>query len=177
MVRPTHFFLLGRTIFMKLREMMAPKKRKTTSEPIRVRPLPQNYVKFNMSTIEELFNCLSIHSIVLERGFHNHNPNYRMFMYSRQHWKEFRAHPSLGIAPIVREFHANLKNRAGFTVFMRWVWVPFDSATINRVLGLSDVESNEYRELFRSLDYDTILKMVAGANASWKTKKDGGFMR
>ena len=56
---------------------------------------------------------------------------------------------------------------------MRGVWVPFDSSTINRVLGLSNVDSNEYRVLFRSLDYDKILKKVVGANASWKTKNDG----
>ena len=58
---------------------------------------------------------------------------------------------------------------------MRGIWVPFDSATINKVLGLCNVGSNEYRELFCSLDYDKILKTVAGANASWKTKKNRGL--
>ena len=61
----------------------------------------------------------------------------------------------------------------GSTVFVRGVWVPCDSATIDRVLGLLDVDSNEYRELFHSPDYDKILKAVVRANASWKTKKDG----
>ena len=58
---------------------------------------------------------------------------------------------------------------------MREVWVLFHSSTINRVLGLSKVDNNEYRELFRSPYYDKILKMVAGANASWKIKKHRGL--
>ena len=90
---------------------------------------------------EELFNFLSIRST--ERGFRNHNPNYRMFMYSRLHWRDFCTHPSLVITLIVREFHVNLKDQVGFIDFMRGIWVPFDNATINNVKGLSDVDSNE----------------------------------
>ena len=69
----------------------------------------------------------------------------------------------------------NLRDQVGFVDFMRGIWVPFDSATINKVQGLSDVDSNEYRQLFRSPDYDKILKTVVGANASWKIKKDVGL--
>ena len=81
---------------MKLRERMAPKKRKTTSEPTKIQPPPINPTKFNTSKAKELFYSLSIRLIMPKRGFHNYNLNYRMFMYSRQHWKEFCAHPSPG---------------------------------------------------------------------------------
>ena len=54
----------------------------------------------------------------------------------------------------------------GFTYFVGGVWVPFDGATINRVLGLSDIDIDEYRQLIRNPDYMEILKKVAGLNAS-----------
>ena len=49
----------------------------------------------------------------------------------------------------------------------------FDSPTINRVLGLSDNDINEYRKLFRIPYYTKILQKVAISNYNWKTKKDG----
>ena len=78
-------------------------------------------------------------------------------MNSRLHWSELCEHPSPRVAPIVREFHPNLLNRIGSTVFVRRVWVPFDSKTINRMLGLVDEDSTVYRELFHQPDYAKIL--------------------
>ena len=71
-----------------------------------------------------------------------------MFMNLRIHWSKLCEHPSPGVASIVREFHANLLDRIGSTVFVRGVWVPFDSTTINRVFGFADGNSTKYRELF-----------------------------
>ena len=48
----------------------------------------------------------------------------------------------------MREFHANLRDRNGFTVFVRGVLVPFDGVTINGVLGFSDIDSDEFKQLF-----------------------------
>ena len=50
---------------MKLREKMAPKKRKTTSEPNRISPPPQNLAKFLTSKAGEVFNFLSITQLCL----------------------------------------------------------------------------------------------------------------
>ena len=86
-------------------------------------------------------------------------------MHTRQHWKHFCAHPTTRIAPIVWEFHANLRDRNGFTVFVRGIYVPFDGATINRVLGILDIDSDEFRELFQNPDYNEILKKVARPNS------------
>ena len=33
-------------------------------------------------------------------------------------------------------------------VFVRGVWVPFDGPTIIRVLGLSNADSDEFKQLF-----------------------------
>ena len=127
---------------------MAPNKRNTTYEPIRIPLPPQNPTKFLTSKAKEVFNFLSIRSTVPERGFRNNSTNYHIFMHIRQHWKHFCAHPTPRIAPIVREFHANMRDIMGFTVFVRRVWVPFDGATINRVLGLSNIDdSDEFKQL------------------------------
>ena len=156
---------------------MAPKKRKTTSEPTRIPLPPQNPAKFLTSKVEEVFNFLSVRSTVPERGFRNNNTNYQIFTSIRQHWKPFYAHLTPKIAPIVREFYANLRDRVGFIVFFRGVWVPFEGATINRVLGLLDIDSDEFRQLFQNYDYNEILKKMVGPNAKWSTKKDRGCMR
>ena len=155
---------------------MALKKRKTTFEPTRIPPPAQNPTNFITSKAEELFHSLTVWSIMTERGFQEHSPNYRLFMYSRKHWTKFCAHHPPKIAHIVREFLANIQDRAGFIVFVRGVWVPFDSFTINRVLGLLERKNDEYRELFRSPNYAKILKRVAISNTNWKTKKDGELL-
>ena len=131
----------------EIKEKMAPKKRKTTSEPVRIPPPSQNPANFLTSKTEEVFNFLGVHSIVPKRGFRTNSTNYHIFMHTRQHWKHFCAHSPLGIAPIVREFHANLRDRNGFTIFMRGVWGPFNGVTINRVLGLSDIDSDGFKQL------------------------------
>ena len=156
---------------------MAPKKRKTTSKPTRIALPPQNLAKFLTSKVEKVFNFLSVRSTMPERGFRNNNTNYRIFTSIRQHWKPFCAHLTLRIAPIVREFHANLRDRVGFKVFFKGVWVPFNGATINRVLGLLDIDRDEFRQLFQNSYYNEILKKMVGLNAKWSTKKDGGCMR
>ena len=154
---------------------MSPNKRKTTYEPIRIPLPPQNPTKFLTSKAEEVFNFLIIRSTVPERGFRNNSTNYRIFMHIRQHWKHFYAHPTSRITPIVRELHANMRDIVGFTVFVRGVWVPFDGATINRVLGLSNIDSDEFKQLVRNPDYNEIVKKVASPNAKWSIKKDGGL--
>ena len=58
---------------------------------------------------------------------------------------------------------------------MRGVWVPFNGATINKVLGLSDIDSDEFIQLFQNPNYKEILKQVVGPNATWSTKKDRWF--
>ena len=53
---------------------------------------------------------------------------------------------------------------------MRGVWVPFDSTTINRMLGLADGDSSKYRELFLQLDYAKILRKLTVEKSNLNTK-------
>ena len=53
-------------------------------------------------------------------------------------------HPDLGVALIVHEFHANLRDKIGSTVYVQGVWVPFDSVTINNYFELEDEDEEEY---------------------------------
>ena len=58
----------------------------------------------------------------------------------------------------MREFHANLHDKIHSTVFVRGVWVPFDSLTINRFFELQDEDNEEYRALYKESNYDVIMK-------------------
>ena len=42
------------------------------------------------------------------------------------------------VAPIVREFHANLPHKDGSSVCVKGKWVPFHNAIINKVFELGD---------------------------------------
>ena len=55
---------------------------------------------------------------------------------------------------------------------MRGIWVNFDSFTINRVLGLTDRDNDECRDLFHSPDYTKIMEKVAAPNTTWRTKRE-----
>ena len=72
------------------------------------------------------------------------------------------------MAPIVREFHANLHDMIGSTVYVQVVSVPFDRSTINRFFGLQDEDSEEYRALYRKPNYDRILKELTDGKLPWK---------
>ena len=51
--------------------------------------------------------------------------------------------------------------------------VPFDSATINRVVGLADEDSTKYRELFHQLDYGRKLRKLTIEQTNWNTRRGG----
>ena len=73
------------------------------------------------------------------------------------------------MAAIVQEFHANLPHRDCSTVFVRGVWVSFDSAIINGAFKLQDEVSKAYRELFKAPNCYHILKNLKNGKRPWKT--------
>ena len=85
-------------------------------------------------------------------GFPNNNV-YFNFIINRKNWKKLCEHPNLGVAPIMQEFHANLLDMVYSPMFVQGVWVPFDSVTINRAFALNDVDSKEYKAMFREPNY------------------------
>ena len=48
----------------------------------------------------------------------------------------------------------------GLTIYVRGVWLPFDSVTINNFFELKDEDSKDYRALYRAPDYDLIFKKM-----------------
>ena len=53
-------------------------------------------------------------------------------------------------------------------VFMKGVWIPFDSATVNRAFELINESNEAYRELFRAPNYDHILETLTYNKRPWK---------
>ena len=66
------------------------------------------------------------------------------------------------------KFHANLCDRIGSTVFMRGVWVPFDSVTIHKFFEVEDENNEDYQALYKALNYDLILKKLINGKSPWK---------
>ena len=127
---------------------MAPKKRKTWSKGATPPPSPLNLRNFITRATKENYSTLE--------GVPRNNPKFHLFLYNRRNWKTLCDHPDLRVAPVVSEFHANLHDRIGSTVFVRGVWVPFDSLTINRFFELQEEDSEEYRALYREPNYEKV---------------------
>ena len=107
------------------------------------------------------------HTFVLECGFTTSNA-YFMYLIQRKGCEKICKHPPQGIAPIVCEFHSNLPHKDGSTVYDRGKWVKFNATIINRAYGLKDNDSEAYRDLFRSPDYDLFLLSLTKWTKPWK---------
>ena len=79
-----------------------------------------------------------------ERGLPRHNPNFHAFLHYKRNWMKLCEHPNLGVALVVSEFRTNLWDKIGSTIFVRGVWVLFDSMNINTFFELEDEDSKEY---------------------------------
>ena len=98
---------------------MAPKKRKTSSKAATPpTPLPLNPSKFISRVAEKKYNILIVQPFVQERGFMRNNNNFHTFLYNRRNRKNLCAHHDLKVAPVVHEFHANLRDGIGSTIFV-----------------------------------------------------------
>ena len=138
---------------------MAPKKsvpvkrkrlRSTSRAPP---PPPNNPEKFISGDVEWLYHdSLSNRTFVLERGFPNCNA-YFNFTIPEKGWTRLCEHPPPGIAPVVREFHSNLRFRVDSIVYVQGKWVDFNIAAINRFYNLVDDDSEAYKALFQNVDY------------------------
>ena len=110
---------------------------------------------------------------MLECGFATSNA-YFTYLIQRKGWEKICKHPLEGIASIVCDFHSNLPHRDGSTVYDRAKWVKFDAATINKTYGLKDDDSETYRALFRSPDYDLFLRTLTKWTKPWKRNPQTG---
>ena len=88
--------------------IMAPKKRKTISNPAPPPPPPQNLRKFVTKATEDDYPFFSHTPFVLERGFTSIAINFVELLKGRRNWNRFCEHPPLHVASVVREFRTNL---------------------------------------------------------------------
>ena len=72
----------------------------------------------------------------------------------------------------MREFHANLHDRIGLIVFIKGVWVPFDSMTINTFFELEDEDNEDYLALYRASNYDLIMKKLTNGRGAFRIKSN-----
>lgn len=64
---------------------------------------------------------------------------------SSRGWETFAAQPRAAVIPIVREFYANAPEGRDYKAFVRGRMVPYDSTTINSVLGVQQVEDSVFQ--------------------------------
>ena len=152
---------------------MAPKKtvpvkRKRMGSSLWAPPLLDNPEKFITRDAERLYHdSLFNRTFVPERGISNSNV-YFNFIIQEKGWTKLCEHPSPGIAPVVREFHSNLRDRIGSTVYVRGKWVDFSVAMINRLYNLADNDSDAYRALFLKTDYQQLMRSLTRGHREWK---------
>ena len=68
---------------------------------------------------EEKYDILSVRPFVPEMGFPMNNLKFHTFLYNRRNSKMLCEHPNLGGAPLVHEFHANLRDKNSSIIFVR----------------------------------------------------------
>ena len=154
---------------ISLRTEMAPKNRKI--KPHRKLPPPrvENLEKFISREAKRRYHdSLETMSFVPERGFVHRN-EYFNYIIRQLKWTKLGTLPSQGIAQVVCEFHANLPYRDNdTTVFVKGVWVSFNSNKINKEFDLEDEDSPVYQKLWKSTNYDQILDTLTDNTMPWK---------
>ena len=75
-------------------------------------------------------------------------------------WTKLCKHPEAAIAPVVREFYANLCGEQDGKVFVRGNWVSFDKKkkVINEHYKLLEENYDQFKSLCNNLNYDMILE-------------------
>ena len=128
---------------------IVPQKMRKIGSSSRTPPLLLEYLEnFITHEVEQLYHeYLYNRTFVSELGFPTSNV-YFTFMIENKGWTKLCEHPPPRIAPVVREFHSNLRFWEGSTVYVCGKWVNFDAATINTAYNLRDDDSEEYRALF-----------------------------
>lgn len=94
----------------------------------------------------------------------------------RQGWKDFAEHPINPIAPLVREFYANVVTGSQTFAMVRGVKVSFSASSINLHLGLAGYEDNftDFVETVGSDELDRILRELTVEGTGWLPDRGEG---
>ena len=86
------------------------------------------------------------------------------FLIQEKGWIKLCEHPLLGIAPVVIDFHSNLRYQMDSIVYVRGKWVDFRATSINRVFNLVEDDSEAYRALFQHM----MIHILTNGRGVWK---------
>ena len=74
----------------------------------------------------------------------------------------------VGLATMVREFYANLRDMKETKCYIRGKWVPFDRHTINYLCGLGKISDGaKFKRLKKNADYQKILEVLTDGKGEW----------
>ena len=82
-------------------------------------------------------------TFIKEKGFEHPEDFFRKDI-ANKGWRELCKPPKPTVISVVREFYANLADKALKRVWVRGKWVPFDSETINNFNNLPKVDNEAY---------------------------------
>ena len=150
--------------FLNLSSSMAskktiPEKKRTSSSSRAPPPSPDNPKKFITREAEKLYHESPFNMTFIAECGLDYNL-YFTFMIQDRGWTTLCTHPQLGIAPVFRKFHPNLRFRLGTAVYVRGKWVDFSAIAINRVYNLVDNYNDAYRASFQDTENQSIMRSL-----------------
>ena len=75
-------------------------------------------------------------------------------------------HPPPRIAPIIWEFHSNLRFQVGSIVYFWGKWVDFSATSINRLYNLVNDDGEAYTAIFPNMDYQCLMRVLTRGRGS-----------
>ena len=137
---------------------MAPKKRPPKNDDS---SSSKNFdpSKFISKEAFERYEKLEKLKFIKERGFAKPNVMLRREVVIKR-WIELCKHPEVALAPVFREFLANLCGEQERKVFVKGHWVSFDRKVMNEHYNLSEDNYEQFKSLFNNPNYDVILKRL-----------------
>ena len=105
-----------------------------------------------------------------ERGFNKLISPFKELIEQRG-WGNFCKHQKSGYAAVVRELYSNLVGRKDNSVYVRGVWVPYGSKTINEMYGL---EGQKHGSKFKKMIDNPNREKIARKLTDGKGKRGQG---
>ena len=96
-----------------------------------------------------------------ERGFKQFISPFKEVIEKRG-WSLLCEHKSVGYAALVREFYSNMVGQKEKTLYVRGIWISFNSNGINKMLKQSDLkDGSKFKKLQKDPHYKKILELLS----------------